>query len=65
LNNPNLILMDIEIDAEVIQKNKTNPSLYKDSADKKIKHIGNLLYERVLRSLLSFIFRRNKNYRGC
>jgi len=51
-------LSDVEIDSEVIQKNKANPSLYKEVNNKKEKHIGNLLYERVLRTLLSFIFRR-------
>ncbi len=55
-------LSDIEIDSVVIQKNKTNPILYEERHKSKTKHKGDILYEKVLRTLLKYIFyRQDKN----
>jgi len=51
---------DIAIDSVVIQKNKTNPVLYEESTSRKIKHKGDILYKKVLQTLLGYIFRRFK-----
>ena len=53
-------LGNIEIDSIVVQKNKTNPSLYSDKKGKKIKHIGDRVYQIALRTLLKYIFERYK-----
>jgi len=55
-------LEDIEIDSVIVQKNKTNPSLYileKKKMSKKEK--GYKLYIIALRTLLKYIFKRYKN----
>jgi len=52
-------LQDIEIDSIVIQKNKANPVLYEEMIGSKTKHKGDILYEKVLRTLLTYIFRRH------
>ncbi|MBA3065764.1 DUF3800 domain-containing protein [bacterium] len=57
-------LPDIEIDSIVIQKNKANPVLYEEKSGLRTKHKGDVLYEKVLMTLLSYIFCRydkNKN----
>ncbi len=51
-------LDNIVIDSVVVQKNKVNPSLYKDKKGSKIKHKGDKLYEIVLCTLLRYIFKR-------
>ncbi len=43
-------LNDINIDSIIIQKNKTNPTLYQE-------HCENKFYQMVLRSLLEYVFR--------
>lgn len=53
-------LSDIEIDSVVVQKNKTHPSLYEDNKGRRIKHKGDKLYEKVLCTLLQYIFNRYK-----
>jgi hypothetical protein len=51
-------MRDIEIDSVIVQKNKTNPSLY--VSEKKSK-IGAQLYTVALRTLLRYIFSRYIN----
>jgi len=50
-------LKNIKIDSIIIQKNKTNPSLYISTKKKKPKK-GEKLYTIALRALLQYIFRR-------
>jgi len=55
-------LEDIEIDSVIVQKNKTNPSLYipeKKEMSKKEK--GHTLYIIALRTLLKYIFKKYEN----
>jgi hypothetical protein len=53
-------LEDIEIDSVIVQKNKTNPSLYiVEKKDKKEK--GYKLYGRILQTLLQYILHRYEN----
>jgi len=49
-------LGDIEIDSVIVQKNKTNPSLYVSTKNK-----GEKLYTIALKVLLQYIFRRYDN----
>lgn len=51
---------DIEIDSVIVQKNKTNPSLYISEKKKKAKK-GEKLYTIALQALLQYIFRRYNN----
>ena len=53
-------LEDIEIDSVIVQKNKTNPSLYILTKKKKSKK-GEKLYTKVLQNLLQYIFCRYDN----
>ena len=53
-------LEDIEIDSVIVQKNKTNPSLY-ISMKKKNSKKGEKLYTKVLQNLLQYIFCRYEN----
>jgi len=53
-------LDDIEIDSVIVQKNKTNPSLYISTKKKKPKK-GEKLYTKVLQNLLQYIFCRYDN----
>ena len=53
-------LEDIEIDSVIVQKNKTNPSLYISTKKKKPKK-GEKLYTKVLQNLLQYIFCRHDN----
>jgi len=53
-------LEDIEIDSVIVQKNKTNPSLY-ISMKKKNSKKGEKLYTKVLQNLLQYIFCRYDN----
>ena len=53
-------MKDIEIDSVIVQKNKTNPSLYISEKKKKSKK-GGMLYTIALRTLLQYIFRRYNN----
>jgi hypothetical protein len=53
-------LEDIEIDSIIVQKNKTNPSLYISTKKKKPKK-GEKLYTKVLQNLLQYIFCRYDN----
>jgi len=53
-------LENIEIDSVIVQKNKTNPSLYISEKKKKSKK-GATLYTIALRTLLQYIFRRYNN----
>jgi hypothetical protein len=53
-------LKDIEIDSVIVQKNKTNPSLYISTKKKKPKK-GEKLYTIALQALLQYIFRRYNN----
>jgi len=53
-------LEDIEIDSVIVQKNKTNPSLYISTKKKKPKK-GEKLYTKVLQNLLQYIFCRYDN----
>lgn len=53
-------LKDIEIDSVIVQKNKTNPSLYISEKKKKSKK-GATLYTITLRTLLQYIFCRYDN----
>ncbi|MBA7490314.1 hypothetical protein ES702_00851 [subsurface metagenome] len=48
-------MKDIEIDSVIVQKNKTNPSLYISEKKKKSKK-GTKLYAIALRTLLQYIF---------
>jgi len=48
-------MKDIEIDSVIVQKNKTNPSLYISEKKKKSKK-GTKLYTIALRTLLQYIF---------
>jgi len=50
-------LKNIKIDSVIVQKNKTNPSLYVSTKKKKPKK-GEKLYTIALRALLQYIFRR-------
>ena len=50
-------MKDIEIDSVIVQKNKTNPSLYVSEKKKKSKK-GGKLYTITLRTLLQYIFCR-------
>ena len=53
-------LEDIEIDSVIVQKNKTNPSLYISTKKKKSKK-GEKLYTKALQNLLQYIFCRYDN----
>ena len=53
-------LENIEIDSVIVQKNKTNPSLYISEKKKKSKK-GAMLYTIALRTLLQYIFCRYGN----
>ena len=53
-------LENIEIDSVIVQKNKTNPSLYISEKKKKSKK-GATLYAIALRTLLQYIFCRYDN----
>ncbi|MBA7553875.1 hypothetical protein ES705_46479 [subsurface metagenome] len=53
-------LENIEIDSVIVQKNKTNPSLYISEKKKKSKK-GAMLYNIALRTLLQYIFCRYGN----
>ena len=53
-------MKDIEIDSVIVQKNKTNPSLYISEKKKKSKK-GGKLYAIALRTLLQYIFCRYDN----
>jgi len=53
-------LENIEIDSVIVQKNKTNPSLYISEKKKKSKK-GAMLYTVALRTLLQYIFCRYGN----
>jgi len=53
-------LENIEIDSVIVQKNKTNPSLYISDKKKKSKK-GATLYTIALRTLLQYIFCRYDN----
>ncbi|OGM01795.1 hypothetical protein A2115_03600 [Candidatus Woesebacteria bacterium GWA1_41_8] len=54
---------DIEIHSVVAQKNKANPSLYKEEYFKKGKRIERIVgaefYQRVCQTLLQYVFRRS------
>lgn len=57
-------LSDFEIDAVLVQKNKTDPSLYRDSVVSKKgkpKHFGEGVYQKVAEMLLQNIFERYQN----
>lgn len=55
---------DIEVHAVVAQKNKANPTLYREEYKKKgrkiVRVVGAEFYERVCRNLLQYVFRRFK-----
>lgn len=51
-------LNDIEIDSVVVQKNKGNPLLYEEKKESRVKHKGDILYRKVLQTLLQYIFNR-------
>ena len=53
-------MKDIEIDSVIVQKNKTNPSLYISEKKKKSKK-GGKLYTIALRTLLQYVFCRYDN----
>lgn len=53
-------MKDIEIDSVIVQKNKTNPSLYISEKKKKPKK-GEKLYTIALQALLQYIFCRYDN----
>lgn len=53
-------MKDIEIDSVIVQKNKTNPSLYVSTKKKKPKK-GEKLYTLALQTLLQYIFHRYNN----
>lgn len=54
---------DIEIHAVIAQKNKANPSLYREEYYKKgnkiLRIVGADFYQRVCRTLLQYVFRRS------
>lgn len=52
------ILDDLEIDAIIAQKNKTNPSLYTEVTPWKNKKSDEKFYELMIRTLLGYIFQR-------
>jgi len=55
-------LEDIEIDSVIVQKNKTNPSLYIPKKKEMLKREkGHILYIIALRTLLKYIFKRYEN----
>jgi len=54
-------LEDIEIDSVIVQKNKTNPSLYIPEKKMWKKEKGSELYSTVLRTLLRYIFYRYRD----
>ena len=54
-------LEDIEIDSVIVQKNKTNPSLYIPEKKMWKKEKGYELYSTVLRTLLRYIFYRYRD----
>lgn len=49
---------DFEIDTVIVQKDKTNPSLYSSEHRKKKRYEGYGVYSVALRSLLQYVFRR-------
>jgi len=58
---------DIEAHSVIVQKNKTNPVLYKEEYEKRgrkvVRIVGTRLYQEVCRTLLQYVFRRS-NFKG-